>query len=238
MTDIERRLAAVHTRIASAEKLVGRQPGSVGLVAVSKTVPVHAILASARAGQRAFGESYIQEASAKIQALSDLNLEWHFIGPIQSNKTRSIAEHFDWVHSVDRTKIAERLNEQRPASLPPISICIQVNVSDESSKSGVSAVDSIPLARAILALPRLRLRGLMTIPRATDDVNEQRASFRLLAQLRQDLEASLRVSLDTLSMGMSSDLESAIAEGATLVRVGTDIFGARTATNALNDSKG
>lgn len=238
MTDIEQRLAAVHARIANAERLAGRQPGSVGLVAVSKTAPIPAILAAVRADQRAFGESYIQEASAKIQALRALNLQWHFIGPIQSNKTRSIAEQFSWVHSVDRIKIAERLNEQRPASLPPLNVCIQVNVSHEQSKSGVSAIDSLPLARAILALPRLRFRGLMTIPRATDDVNEQRASFHLLAQLRQTLEADLNVSLGTLSMGMSSDLDSAIAEGATLVRVGTDIFGARTATNALTDSKG
>lgn len=227
MTDLKDRLNAVRARIAAAERDAGRAPGSVGLVAVSKTVPFDAIRTLAQAGQRVFGESYVQEATHKIQWLADLNLEWHFIGPIQSNKTKIISENFCWVHSVDRLKIAQRLNDQRQTDLPPLNICIQVNVSAENTKAGVAPAECITLAAAILNLPRLRLRGLMAIPRETDSLAEQREQFRVLADLLAALNAKLGARLDTLSMGMSGDLESAIAEGATLVRVGTDIFGER-----------
>lgn len=196
------------------------------LLAVSKTWPADSVREAAEAGQRAFGENYVQEGVAKVEALAGLGLEWHFIGPLQSNKTRLVANSFAWVHSVDRLKVAERLSGQRDVHLPPLEVCIQVNVSGEESKSG-AAPDEVPeLARAVAALPRLRLRGLMAIPEPTSDVALQRARFASLRQLRDQLNAG-GLQLDTLSMGMSDDLEAAIAEGSTMVRVGTAIFGGR-----------
>ena len=193
------------------------------LLAVSKTKPAAALREAHAAGLRDFGENYLQEALGKQLELADLPLIWHFIGPIQSNKTRAIAEHFAWVHSVDRLKIAQRLSEQRPADLPPLNICIQVNVSGEASKSGCTPADLPALAKAISELPRLQLRGLMAIPEPTEDRAAQDAAFAAV----QSLQASLDLPLDTLSMGMSHDLESAIAQGATWVRIGTALFGAR-----------
>jgi PLP dependent protein len=204
----------------------GRSPAEIRLIAVSKTFPPAAIAEAHTAGQVAFGENYLQEAVAKMATLSDLRLEWHFIGPIQSNKTRQIAELFHWVHSVDRLKIAERLSSSRPAMLPPLQICIQVNVSGEESKSGVQPDEVLSLAKAVSPLTGVRLRGLMAIPEPTPDIGLQRSRFRLLRQLRDEI-VSRGVALDTLSMGMSDDLEAAIAEGATLVRVGRAIFGER-----------
>jgi len=223
---ISARLQNIAERIARAAIVSGRDPSDVRLLAVSKTWPAESVREAAAAGQRAFGESYVQEAIDKLDALADLGLEWHFIGPLQSNKTRPVANGFAWVHSVDRLRIAQRLSEQRDVHLPPLQVCIQVNVSGEASKSGV-APDALPeLARAVAALPRLQLRGLMTIPEATSDVALQRARFASLRQLKDGLVAS-GLPLDTLSMGMSDDLEAAVAEGATIVRVGTAIFGAR-----------
>lgn len=196
------------------------------LLAVSKTWPAERVRDAAAAGQQAFGENYVQEGVVKVEALAGLGLEWHFIGPLQSNKTRLVANSFAWVHSIDRLKIAERLSEQRDVHLPPLEVCIQVNVSGEESKSGVAPDDLPDLARAVAALPRLRLRGLMAIPEPTSDVALQRARFACLRQLRDQLNAG-GLQLDTLSMGMSDDLEAAIAEGATMVRVGTAIFGGR-----------
>jgi len=190
---------------------------------VSKTKPAAAVREAHACGQRDFGENYLQEALNKQAELSDLALTWHFIGPIQSNKTRPIAEHFAWVHSVDRLKIAQRLSEQRPAHLPPLNICLQVNVSGEASKSGCAPEELPALALAVSQLPNLRLRGLMTIPEPTRDVAQQHAACARLRQLRDDLN----LELDVLSMGMSDDLEAAIAEGATWVRIGTALFGAR-----------
>lgn len=223
---LQQRLTATLTRIRAAEQADGRPRGSVALLAVSKTQPAAAIRALADAGQRCFGENYLQEALAKIAELADRDLEWHFIGPLQSNKTRAIAEHFHWVHSVDRLKIAERLSAQRPEALPPLQICLQVNVSGEASKSGCT-LDELPtLAQAVAALPRLRLRGLMAIPAPAAGYEAQRRPFRLLREALERLNAA-GLALDTLSMGMSDDLEAAIAEGATLVRVGTALFGTR-----------
>ena len=219
-------LQAVLARIATAARGCGRDPDSVRLVAVSKTFPPGALREAFAAGQRAFGESYLQEALEKMQALSDLPLEWHFVGPIQSNKTRPIAEHFQWVQSVDRLKIAQRLNDARPLALPPLQVCIEVNITGEQTKSGVTPDRLVELASAVLALRRLQLRGLMTIPQPTSDPAAQRAQFRQLRQLR-DRVADRGICLDTLSMGMSDDLEAAIAEGATIVRVGRAIFGER-----------
>lgn len=219
-------LNAVLVRIREAERLFQRPPGSVTLLAVSKTEPVALIAAVAAAGQRHFGESYLQEALAKMAALHDLDLDWHFIGPVQANKTRGIAEHFSWVHSVDRLKIAQRLNEQRPARLPPLNICLQVNLSEEPSKQGLSMAELRPVARAVASLPRLCLRGLMTIPAPGTGFAAQRRPFAQLRELQEELIAG-GMALDTLSMGMSADLEAAIAAGATLVRVGTAIFGPR-----------
>lgn len=222
-------LQAVLARIAAACAAAGRDPASVGLLAVSKTVPAARVAGLAAAGQRDFGENYVQEGCGKIEELAGLGLTWHFIGPLQSNKSRAVATHFDWVHSVDRLRIAERLSEQRDAHRPPLSVCLQVNVSGEASKSGV-APEALPaLARAVVALPRLHLRGLMTIPEASDDPAVLRARFAQLRELRDSLNTELGLALDTLSMGMSADLEPAIAEGATLVRVGTALFGARPA---------
>src|SRR5690606_1073558 len=199
------------------------------LLAVSKTWPAADVREATRCGQRAFGENYVQEGVAKIEALADLDLEWHFIGPLQSNKTRQVAEHFAWVHTVDRLKIAERLSAQRPEHLPPLQVCVQVNVSGEASKSGVAPEEAAALAHAVAGLPRLQLRGLMAIPEPTEDAARLAAQFAVLRTLFETLKAE-GLPLDTLSMGMSHDLESAIAAGATMVRVGTAIFGARSYT--------
>ncbi len=219
-------LACVKKRIRQAEQQYQRPPGTVQLIAVSKTRPAGEILAAAAAGQRHFGENYLQEALEKITALADRKLYWHFIGPIQSNKTRLIAAHFDWVHSVDRLKIARRLSEQRPAHLPPLNVCLQVNISNESSKSGLPLAGLADTAREVAELPNLRLRGLMAIPKRSSNPADQRIPFHQMHQALVSLAAA-KISLDTLSMGMSADLEAAIAEGATMVRVGTDIFGPR-----------
>jgi pyridoxal phosphate enzyme (YggS family) len=230
MGSIANNLQEVKRRIDVAAAAAGRNAQSVTLLAVSKTFGADAVREAQAAGQRAFGENYVQEALAKIEALADLRpqLEWHLIGPLQSNKTRPVAEAFDWVHSVDRLKIAERLAEQRPAWLPPLQLCLQVNVSGEDSKSGVAPSDVPALARAVAALPMARvwLRGLMAIPEPAADFESQRAPHRRLQQLLAALNADGLV-LDTLSMGMSADLEAAVAEGATLVRVGTAVFGRR-----------
>lgn len=210
--------------MAAAEAAAGRKPGSVGVIAVSKTHAARSIREAYTTGQRDFGENYLQEALAKQAELSDLDIVWHFIGPIQSNKTRALAAHFDWVHSVDRLKVAERLSEQRSPELAPLNLCIQVNVSGEDSKAGVAPEELPDLAVAVARLPGLRLRGLMAIPAPTDDVTQQRAAF---GSLREALASLSIPGLDTLSMGMSDDLEAAISEGATLVRVGTAIFGPR-----------
>lgn len=227
MSTIADSIAQVAERIRSACQATQRDPHSVQLLAVSKTKPAAALREAYAAGLRDFGENYLQEALGKQQELTDLPLSWHFIGPIQSNKTRAIAEHFAWVHSVDRLKIAQRLSEQRPADLPPLNICIQVNVSGEASKSGCSPADLPDLASAISALPRLQLRGLMAIPEPTEDRAAQEAAFAAVQALNNQLRDSLKLPLDTLSMGMSHDLEAAIAQGATWVRIGTALFGAR-----------
>lgn len=221
------RLRAVQARIAAAVRLAGRNPASIRLLAVSKTFDAAAVRAVAACGQLAFGENYAQEALDKRAALADLPLEWHFIGPIQSNKTRPIAENFAWVHSVDRLKIAERLSAQRPSGLPPLAVCIEVNVSGEASKGGVVPAELPALADAVSKLPGLSLRGLMAIPAPEVDPAAQRAAFRRVRELFDALVAR-GLALDTLSMGMSGDLEAAILEGATIVRVGTALFGSRT----------
>ncbi|WP_263261356.1 YggS family pyridoxal phosphate-dependent enzyme [Pseudomonas sp. RIT-PI-S] len=223
MSTIADNLSSVSARITAATAAAGRDAASVNLLAVSKTKPAQAVREAHAAGQRHFGENYLQEALAKQAELGDLDLTWHFIGPIQSNKTRPIAEHFDWVHSVDRLKIAERLAEQRPAGKPPLNICLQVNISGEASKAGCAPADLPALAKAVAALPGLRLRGLMAIPQPSTDVAEQNAVFAQVNALRDSLD----LDLDTLSMGMSDDLEAAIAQGATWVRIGTALFGAR-----------
>jgi pyridoxal phosphate enzyme (YggS family) len=227
MTTISTNLQAVRARIAAAAQLAGRAVEDIRLLAVSKTFPPERIREAAQAGQIAFGENYLQESLGKIAALADLGLEWHFIGPLQSNKTRPVAEHFAWVHGVERLKIAERLAEARGAERPPLQICIQVNVSGEASKSGVSPGETAALAQAVAALPNLKLRGLMAIPEPTDDMPLARQRFTMLRELRDSLNKA-GMALDTLSMGMSHDLEAAILEGATIVRVGTAIFGERT----------
>ncbi|MEQ9464198.1 MAG: YggS family pyridoxal phosphate-dependent enzyme [Haliea sp.] len=205
-----------------------RKADSVRVLAVSKTRPADDVRRAAALGLRDFGENYLQEALDKIAALTDLDLCWHFIGPIQSNKTRPIATHFQWVHSIDRLKVARRLSEQRPPELPDLQVCLQVNISDEASKSGVSLADLPALAREVAQLPRLRLRGLMAIPAASPDPAQQRRPFAALREALASLQQE-NPGLDTLSMGMSGDLEAAVAEGATIVRVGTDIFGPRSA---------
>lgn len=228
MSVIAANLQAVNQRIAAAAQQAGRNPGDIALLAVSKTVSADRVRAVAEAGQLAFGENYVQEGVEKIAALAALRgrLQWHFIGPLQSNKTRLVAEHFDWVHAIDRLRIAERLSAQRPAGMAPLQLCIQVNISGEASKSGVAPAEVPALAQAVAALPGLRLRGLMAIPEPEDDPVAQRRPFAamhaLLGSLRED-----GLDLDTLSMGMSGDMEAAIAEGATMVRIGTAIFGAR-----------
>jgi hypothetical protein len=224
--DVAARLAAVKSRIREAEQRFHRPAGSVELLAVSKRQPIAAIRLAAEHGQRAFGENYLQEAIDKRDALANLDLEWHFVGALQSNKTRPAAESFDWVHAVDRLKIAQRLNEQRPVELPPLQCCIQVNVSAEASKAGVHP-DALPaLAHAVAELPQLKLRGLMTLPEAVDDFAQQREAFRLLHECQSQL-IEQGLDLDTLSMGMTNDLEAAVAEGTTIVRIGTAVFGPR-----------
>ncbi len=222
---------SVRRQILNACRDSRRPPESVQLLAVSKTRSADEVRQLHACGQTAFGENYLQEALDKIEALNDLPLEWHFIGPIQSNKTRAIAEQFAWVHSVDRLKIARRLSEQRPESLPPLNLCLQVNISDEASKSGCTPAELPALARAVAALPGLRLRGLMAIPEPETDPARQRAIFARVRKLMETLQAELP-QLDTLSMGMSGDLDAAIAEGSTLVRVGTALFGPRNYNNA------
>jgi pyridoxal phosphate enzyme (YggS family) len=224
--DFATRLQAVLTRIHDAERRFQRPVNSVRLLAASKTQPATAIADLAAAGQHRFGENYLQEALDKMAELEGLDLEWHFIGPIQTNKTRGIAEHFAWVHSVDRLKIAERLNAQRPAEMPPLNICLEVNIDREPSKHGFDEDKVTEAARAVAALPRLRLRGLMAIPAPASDFDQQRQPFARLRGLRDRLHAE-GLTLDTLSIGMSDDLEAAIAEGATLVRIGTALFGPR-----------
>ncbi|WP_308923888.1 YggS family pyridoxal phosphate-dependent enzyme [Janthinobacterium sp. J1-1] len=230
MSTIEQNLQAVRRSIAQAAAEAQRPADAVTLLAVSKTFGVDAVLAAAAAGQTAFGENYLQEALDKIAAarlaLPQAAIEWHFIGPIQSNKTRPIAEHFDWVHTVEREKIAARLSEQRLAGMADLNICLQVNISGEASKSGVSPEELPALARAVAQLPKLRLRGLMAIPEPQTDPVLQRAAFAQLRSLYAQLRAD-GLALDTLSMGMSSDLQAAVLEGATIVRVGSAIFGSR-----------
>jgi pyridoxal phosphate enzyme (YggS family) len=230
MSIISDNLQAVHDRIATAAHAAQRNSDDIALLAVSKTFGPQAVIDAAQAGQRAFGENYLQEAVDKMAAVRALApqfpLQWHFIGPIQSNKTRPIAEHFDWVHSVDREKIAQRLSEQRSPQRAPLNICLQVNISGESSKSGLAPQDVLALARTVAGMPRLALRGLMAIPEPTDDVEKQRAAFRQLHQLYETCRAE-GLRFDTLSMGMSADLEAAIAEGSTMVRIGSAIFGKR-----------
>ncbi|MBI5330507.1 MAG: YggS family pyridoxal phosphate-dependent enzyme [Betaproteobacteria bacterium] len=220
-------LQATRSRIQAACRRASRDPDCASLLAVSKTFPAAAVREAHAAGQTRFGESYVQEATAKIAELADLDLEWHFIGPLQGNKTRLVAERFAWVHGVEREKIARRLAEQRPPHLPPLNVCVQVNVSGEASKSGCAPDQALALAALVAALPSLRLRGFMAIPEPTDDLSLLRGRFRQVAEL---LEAAQRQGLapDTLSLGMSADLETAILEGSTLVRVGAAIFGART----------
>jgi PLP dependent protein len=228
MSSVEAKLQQVRTRIAAACEHAQRPVQSVTLLAVTKTFGPHRVREAFVAGQRAFGENYVQEALEKIEALADLRsaIEWHLIGPLQSNKTRVVAAHFDWVHSVDRLKLAERLSAHRPAGQAPLQVCLQVNISGEPSKSGIEPQEALPLARAVAALPGLRLRGLMAIPEPSPDPEAQRAPHHALARLLYELNAA-GLALDTLSMGMSADLEAAILEGATIVRVGSAIFGGR-----------
>ena len=226
MENVARNLERVRARMEEAALRAGRDPEGARLLAVSKMQPVEALAEAWEAGQLDFGENYLQEALPKMDAFADRAAHWHFIGALQSNKTRAVAERFDWVHTVDRESIARRLSEQRPTELTPLHICLQVNISGEGSKGGV-APDRLPaLAYAVAALPRVRLRGLMAIPAPAKDREAQRAPFRQLRELMQALNAH-GLSLDTLSMGMSDDLEAAIAEGATLVRIGTAVFGPR-----------
>ena len=231
MSTIAENIANVRTRILRATHAAGRDSQTVTLIAVSKTRPASAIREAYAAGVHHIGENYLQEALDKMTDLQDLPLIWHFIGPIQSNKTKAIAEHFHWVHSVDRLKIAQRLSDQRPAHLPPLNICLQVTISNESSKSGVSVNELAELAQAVSALPGLRLRGLMAVPAPAVTSAEKRAPLR---DLREAM-AELALPLDTLSMGMSDDLDEAIAEGATLVRIGTALFGARDYSHTLSE---
>ncbi|WP_158151511.1 YggS family pyridoxal phosphate-dependent enzyme [Vibrio fluvialis] len=230
MSSIQQNLEHITSQIENAQQKCGRPRSSVQLLAVSKTKPVEAILEAAQAGQRAFGENYVQEGCDKVQFFAEhhpeLDLEWHFIGPLQSNKTRQIAEHFDWMHTIDRAKIAQRLSEQRPAHLPPLQVLIQVNTSGEASKSGIRENDLFTLAELISGLPNLTLRGLMSIPENVPDYPSQLAAFRQLAALKDRL-AEKYDGIDTLSMGMSGDMEAAIEAGSTIVRIGTAIFGQR-----------
>ena len=226
--DIIENLNRVRERIVTSCRTCGRNPGEVTLLAVSKTRPAEDLRAAWEAGQRHFGENYLQEALDKQADLADLPLEWHFIGPLQSNKTRAVAEHFHWMHSVDRLKIAQRLSDQRPADMPPLNLCLQVNIDGEESKSGAAPADVGALAAAVAQLPNLRLRGLMAIPAPREGAAAQREPFAQMQSLLEQLQRQLPDQpLDTLSMGMSGDMEAAIECGATMVRIGTDIFGAR-----------
>lgn len=234
MSLISNNLQVVRAELAAAAKKVGRDPQQICLLAVSKTFTAEAVVEAANAGQRCFGENYLQEALDKMLAvralLPEVALEWHFIGPIQSNKTRQIAENFSWVHSLEREKIAQRLSEQRPAELPPLNICLQVNISREASKSGAMPEETATLAKRIANFKGLRLRGLMAVPAVSADLHEQRNAFRQLRELQQQIQQEIEdfgISLDTLSMGMSGDMAAAIAEGSTIVRIGSAIFGTR-----------
>lgn len=226
MTTISANLQAVRARIKAAACKYGRNPDDISLLAVSKTWPAADVRQAMAAGQREFGENYVQEGVEKATELAAAGLIWHFIGPLQSNKTRRVAETFDWVHSIDRLKIAERLSEQRPENLSPLQICLQINISGEETKSGLGLSELPDLAAQVSRLPRLKLRGLMAIPAPLEDFEAQRHSFRLVRQVYEQLRQG-GFALDTLSMGMTHDLEAAIAEGATMVRVGTAIFGER-----------
>lgn len=226
MKQIPDRLASVRRRIRRAAEACGRDPERITLLAVSKTKPVSDVLAAYQAGQRDFGENYLQDALGKIAEIDRPGIRWHFIGRVQSNKTRDIATHFDWVHTIDDLRHAERLSRQRPADSPPLQVCLQVNLSGEQTKGGVTAERLGKLARAVVGLPQITLRGLMTMPDPSTDRATQQQVFAELYHLREALRAG-GLDLDTLSMGMSGDLEAAIAEGATLVRIGTDIFGPR-----------
>lgn len=228
MTTIADRLAVAQSRIAQAAQKCARLPHSIRLLAVSKTKPIEDIIAAYDAGQRCFGENYVQEGVTKIEALKSTHpdIEWHFIGPLQSNKTSLVAQHFDWMHTLSREKIAQRLNEQRPAHLAPLNVCIQINISDEDTKSGIDAEQMLPLADSISQLPHLQLRGLMAIPSATNDTAQQRRELSELKQLFDTLKQHYPA-VDTLSMGMSNDLDVAIECGSTMVRIGSAIFGER-----------
>lgn len=226
MIKVTENIANIETQLAQSAIRAGRRPGTVRLLAVSKKQPLDKVLEAADAGQRDFGENFVQEGLEKIRAAGRKDLVWHFIGHLQSNKTREVAESFDWVHSVDRRKIAQRLNDQRPAHLPPLNVCIQVNVDNESAKSGVAPAEVARLAHQIAKLPNLRFRGLMCLPAIRDGFEEQRKPFAVLRELMQTLNEE-GLQLDTLSMGMSDDYAAAIAEGATIVRIGTALFGAR-----------
>jgi pyridoxal phosphate enzyme (YggS family) len=225
--EIEHRLQAVRSRIAAAESLAGRPPGSVTLVAVTKGHPVSALLVAAGHGQTRFGESYVQEALPKIGALTGHPFEWHFIGALQANKTKRVSGCFHWVHSLDSIKVARRMSAARPADMRPLEVCIQVNIDRDPAKVGVSTENLPELIEAVAVLPHLRLRGLMTMPVARRDFEQQRAPFRALREVRDRLRETTGMALDTLSMGISDDLEAAVVEGATVVRIGTAIFGAR-----------
>ncbi|MFW5451346.1 MAG: YggS family pyridoxal phosphate-dependent enzyme [Methylophagaceae bacterium] len=227
MTMIKKRFISIKDQITQLEKIGGRSSNSVQLLAVSKTWPSSVLRELAMVGQQCFGENYLQEALTKIDDLADLNLEWHFIGPIQSNKTKDIARHFDWVQTIDRLKIAQRLSKQRPSNLADLNVCIQVNIDNELSKSGISVADLKPLAEKINEIDRLTFRGLMIIPAKHDDAKQQRATFEKAYQLFDQL-AALYPTVDTLSMGMTHDMASAIANGSTLVRIGTALFGQRS----------
>lgn len=235
MSSIHDNLQAVKEQIIRAATASGRDPAHIQLLAVSKTFPAEDVRDAYTWGQNSFGENYVQEGVQKIQALADLrsHIEWHFIGPIQSNKSRDVAENFDWVHSIDRLKIAQRLNDQRPKHLPPLNVCVQVNISGENSKSGIQEHELLDLCLAITQMPQLKLRGLMSIPEPSEDEQEQKkahhALFLMLEHLKQNTALqSSSAQLDTLSMGMSSDINTAVAEGSTMVRIGTAIFGKRT----------
>ncbi|QIZ75724.1 YggS family pyridoxal phosphate-dependent enzyme [Ferrimonas lipolytica] len=227
MATLAERLVEAHNRINNAAAIANRSPEEITLLAVSKTKPASMIVEAYDAGCRHFGENYLQEGVEKIAELSQLDdIVWHFIGPLQSNKTRPVAEHFDWMHTLDRSKIAQRLNDQRPTGKPPLNVCLQVNISNEASKSGVSVAKLPQLAVAVAAMPNLRLRGLMAIPAASNDPAQQRLAFAQMKQLLQQLQQT-HPQLDTLSMGMSTDMDAAILEGSTMVRIGTAIFGTR-----------
>lgn len=227
---IAQNIEHIRERITNAETQYGREPGSVQLLAVSKTRPIEDIRTALTVSQHQFGENYLQDALPKILGITDTpfasQVQWHFIGPIQSNKTQQIAQHFHWVHSIDRLKIAQRLSSQRDEQQKPLNVCIQINTSGENSKSGVSAEEAITLAKAICTLPHLQLRGLMTIPETTDVFEQQRVPFKLLRELKEELY-TMGIHLDMLSMGMTNDMDAAIAEGSTMVRIGTAIFGNR-----------